>query len=260
MIKMTIENLLTWAFTQELWKVGSAGPGPGMPGSAWDMVQSFAELGTLIDRAPNDYGVLSGSLDDVVAHPDAVAIGEAVLGLDRFGGFDIAPGWHPFPEFEDPHGLIASEVEHVVEELRLKSDALQGRHVVNLAITCAVLNRGPFWEADCPAVELVGRHGKPLWFVQKKAVDLLGREYTFEADGFDRKRRRPVRGAYQKHRLAFPLRGAIISRLEWQVWRDALAHLYQALDGQLSSHGLLPFDASRTPWISERKFGLKLSA
>ncbi len=47
---------------------------------------------TLIDRAPNDYGVLSGSLDDVVAHPDAVAIGEAVLGLDRFGGFDIAPG------------------------------------------------------------------------------------------------------------------------------------------------------------------------
>ena len=260
MIKMTIENLLTWAFTQELWKVGSGGAGVDIPLSAWSMVQSYAEVGTLIDRSPNQYGVLPGFEDDVIAHPDAILAGEAVRCLARSGGFDIAKGWQPFPEWDDEHGLIAAEVSYALDEVLLNSPATQARQVANLVMSCAVLGRGPLWEADCPAAEEITRNGKPLWFVKKKARDLMGRVYEYETDGYDRKRKVPKRGAYRKYRLAFSVRGAAISRLEWQVWRDALEHLHSDLQGRLSGHSLLPFKADRTPWISEKSFGLKLSA
>ncbi len=85
MIKMTIENLLTWAFTQELWKVGSAGPGPGMPGSAWDMVQSFAELGTLIDRAQ------AGGVREIILAVNATVEGQTTAHYitDQLSGLEV---------------------------------------------------------------------------------------------------------------------------------------------------------------------------
>ena len=44
------------------------------------------------------------------------------------------------------------------------------------------------------------------------------------------------------------MRGDILSRLDWQLWQDALGVLAQDLDGRLSKHAILPFFPDRQPW------------
>lgn len=248
MRNISIEQFLTWAFTQELCKVGSGiDYGPSIAG-AWSMISEVAALGTIIDRSPNGYGVIPDYLASGDPHPDAVAAGEAVKRLADRGGFEIGDGWKPFPEWEDELGLVANEVANTVQALRLKPAALSGRHVVNLVVTCAILGRGPDWSVERPEETMVSAKGKPLWFVQRLGKDGFGRAYKYEADGFDRKKQRPMRGAYRKYQLSAPLRGAVLSRLDWQLWQDALATLRQELSVRLHSATLLPFVADRAPW------------
>lgn len=248
MKKMTIEAFLTWAFTAELCKIGGGGDGlTGVAGSSWSMVSDYAALGTLIDRSPNAYGVIPGFIEDGAPHPDAILAGDAVRGLAGIG-VDIPDGWHPFPDWDDEHGLVAAEVERVIGEVRLKGDRLAGRHVVALVTTSAILGRGPDWEASEPAARMVEANGKPLWFVSRASKDAFGRSYTFEADGFDRKKQRPMRGAYRKYELSGPIRGAILARLDWELWQDALAVVARRLDGRLESHLIQPFSPYRHPW------------
>lgn len=248
MKKVSIEQFLTWAFTQELCKVGSGSDyGPSIAGS-WSMVSEVAALGTLIDRSPNGYGVIPDYMAGGDPHPDAVAAGEAVKKLADRGGFEIGDGWKPFPEWSDERGLIAAEVASTVQALRLKPDALGGRHVVNLVVTYAILGRGPDWTVERPGEEMISAKGKPLWYVVRSGKDGFGRSYTYETDGFDRKKQRPVRGAYRKYHLSASLRGAILSRLDWQLWQDALSTLHRELSGGLHHTTLLDFYADRAPW------------
>ncbi|KQV27588.1 hypothetical protein ASC97_04205 [Rhizobium sp. Root1203] len=252
MKKVTIDQFLTWAFTQELCKVGAGNDyGPSIAGS-WNMMSAVAELGTLIDRSPNGYGVIPDYMAGGDPHADAVAAGNAVKALAARGGFEIGEGWKPFPEWRDEFGLIQAEVENTVEALRLKPDALSGRHVVNLVVTYAILGRGPDWSVEQPEAQMVSVNGKPLWFVMKSAKDGFGRAYNYEADGFDRKKQRPMRGAYRKYELSAPLRGAILSRLDWQLWQSALEILHADLSGRLSSNSILPFSPDRSPWAAHR--------
>lgn len=253
MKKLSIEQFLTWAFTQELCKVGSGSGGSFVSGSSWEMVSEFFTLGTMIDRSPNHYGVIP---DFVTAqtdpHPDAVVAGNAVRRLAERGGFEIGSGWSPFPEWSDDRGLIAVEVQSAVEALVLKRDALNGKHVVNLVISCAILGKGPDWHADRPDEAEVSVKGKPRWFVMLSAKDGFGRSYRYEADGYDRKKQRPVRGAYRKYALASSLRGAILSRLDWQLWQDALSTLHSELRHELKNTELLPFVPDRAPWVTQK--------
>lgn len=252
MKKVSIEQFLTWAFTQELCKVGSGiDYGPSIAG-AWGKVSEMADLGTIIDRSPNGYGVIPDYMAGGDPHPDAVAAGDAVKRLAARGGFEIGDGWKPFPEWSDDLGLVAGEVASTVQALRLKPDVLGGRHVVNLVVTYAILGRGPDWTVERPEETMVSAKGKPLWFVQRSTKDGFGRSYTFETDGFDRKKQRPMRGAYRKYQLSAPLRGAILSRLDWQLWQDALETLHRELSGKLHSSTLLPFLADRAPWARSR--------
>lgn len=248
MKKTGIEQFLTWAFTQELCKVGSGGAGLSSVGqSNWGITRDMAVLGTLIDKSPNAYGVIPGFIEDGAPHPDAVVAGDVVRALAS-RGFDIPEGWHPFPEWHDEHGVIAAEVARVVAETRLKGDRLSGRHVVNLVTSAAILNRGPDWTADRPAIGMVMQAGKPAWFVRRQATDAFGRIYEYEIDGRDKVKHRPKAGAYRKYELQDPIRGAILSRLDWQLWQDALALLAESLRGRLCSHELLPFYPFRQPW------------
>lgn len=245
---MTIEALLTWAFTAELCKVGGGGDGlSGVAASSWSMVDNFAALGTLIDRSPNAYGVIPGFIEDGEPHADALVIGDAVRALAG-RGFDIPEGWQPFPEWSDEHGLIAAEVARVVGEVRLKGERLAGRHVVALVTSAAILGRGPDWEVGEPKTRIVEANGKPLWFVTRSSRDAFGRVYAFEGDGYDRKKQRPMRGAYRKFELSSSIRGAILSRLDWELWQDALADMADRLDGRLESHRIAPFYPDRHPW------------
>lgn len=252
MKKIGIEQLLTWAFTEELCKLDATGRGVGGYGNHWGAAEVVSELGTLIDRGPNMYGVIPDIVMNGDPHPDAFIVGDAVRALDGSVGFEIAVGWNPFPEFSDDHGLIASEVENAAMIARLRPESLNGRYMVSLVTTAAILKRGPDWSADEPSVRMVERQGKPVWFVQAKGKDSFGRAYTFEADGYDPRRKRPVKGAYRKYELCEPLRSEALSRLDWQLWQDALCVLHTELDGRLSAFDLLAFAPDRQPWARKK--------
>ncbi|MGQ3078558.1 MAG: hypothetical protein ACT6RT_10950 [Allorhizobium sp.] len=213
----------------------------------------MAVLGTLIDRSPNIFGVIPGFIEEGDPHPDALAVGRGVRRLNEIG-FDVPDGWMPFPEFDDPHGLIAVEVERVVSEVRLKGDRLGGRHLVALVTGAAILGHGPDWSCEQPSFRLVEVRGKPRWFMTKKVPDSLGRVYEIEVDGFDAKRQRPMRGAYRKYELSRMMRSEILSRLDWQLWQDALEVLGNLLAGQLSAHRIAAFSPDRQPWARKKKY------
>ncbi|WP_234904077.1 hypothetical protein [Agrobacterium vitis] len=249
MKKMSIEAFLNWAFTKELCKVGSgSNVGLALIPSSWGMIGSYAALGTMIDRSPNAYGVIPDFIEDGLPHADAVRAGEAVMGLSSFG-FDIPQEWCLFPEWSDERGLVAAEVAKIREEVLIKGDRLAGSHMVSLVTTCAILGRGPDWQADRPLEAMVtSPTGQTRWFALAKAKDAFGRTYRIETDGYNRRTRRPVKGAYRKYHLTSSIRGAILDRLEWQIWQAALSTLYADLEGDLQAHDILPFVPDLEPW------------
>lgn len=252
MKKISIEALLTWAFTQELGKVGASGTyaGPGYS-VAWSGFVEMAALGTMVDRSPNLYGAIPSFVYEGEPHRDAVVVGDAVRALAN-EGFEIADGWNPVPEWADERGLIAAAVEKVTAEQRDRSDRLSGRHILSLVISSAVLGRGPSWQAEQPKVVMVEHRGKPAWFVMRKAKDRTGKTYHYEDNGFDQRRQRPVKGAYRKWSLDRSVRGDILSRLDWQLWQSCLEllHLRLSAPKRLAEHALLPFRPIRAPWKS----------
>lgn len=249
MKKISVENLLNWAFTQELGKVGvMADMGHGFS-LAWSGMAEVAALGTIVDRSPNAFGVIPSFVYEGEPHRDAIEAGEAVRRLAEHG-FDIADGWNPMTDWTDEYGLIADEVARIADEQRGRSDYLSGQHVVSLVITSAILGRGPDWRAKEPKPVVQMNKGKPVWFVKRKAKDSLGKAYEYEDNGFDRRRQRPLKGAYRKWRLDGSIRGDVLSRLDWQIWRSALEQIHAWLSdkSRLSAHELLPFVPRRQPW------------
>lgn len=232
---MSIDALLVWAFTSELCKGGADSGGSWV--SSWAGMAELAELGALVDRSPNGYGVIADLSSDGVPHPDAVIVGEAVRGLAR-ERFAI-PEADLFPEFDDPHGLIAAETVRVRDGLRQRGDGAIGRHVVALVINAAVLGRGPDVACEPPRFRMAEKNGKPAWFVARRMRGISGDVFAYEDDGFDAKRCRPKPGAYRRWQLCEPLAGAVLSRIDWLWWREALSHVAAQLDGRLSAHRLV---------------------
>ncbi|MDK4713004.1 hypothetical protein [Rhizobium sp. CNPSo 4039] len=245
-----IEALLSWAFIEELPKVESGSVGPSAAPSVWQMMFDVITLGTNIDKSPNGYGVVGHFVNIGEPHPDAVIIGDAVRALADRNGFEIMTGWWPFPEWDDPHGIIRAEVDRIAaEQVYERGGRLNGRHIVTLVTSAAILKRGPDWAADEPKVVTIKLNGKDdAWFVKRTTKDAFGRPIEYEDSGFDYRKRRPKRGAYRKYRLAEPIRAAVISRLEWQLWQSALEALSESLTGRLSAYDVLPFTPDRQPW------------
>ncbi|SMD18552.1 hypothetical protein [Rhizobium sp. RU36D] len=252
MKKIGIEELLTWAFTVELPKVSAdrdwiAGlPSIGFASASGMLTETLA-LGTIIDRSPNAFGVIPCSIDTGEAHPDAMRVGDAVRGLGDMA-FEIGEGWAPFPEWEDPHGVIAPEIASIAAGYCARDGRVNGRHIFTLVTTCAVLMKRPDWTADQPEVVVVTNNGNPAWFVKRYAKDRMGRSVPYEDNGYDVKRQRPVKGAYRKYRINGSIRAAVVGRIEWQLWQHALLTLRDALAGKLEGHDLLPFTPRMEPW------------
>lgn len=255
-MKKTIEELLNWAFTQELPKVGvmeSVGQGYS---SAWNMMSEAAMLGQIVDRSPNIYGVVPDFVLTTAPHHDAIVVGDAVQALAARGAFDIPAGWNPFADWAGDLGevgdqLLAAEAQNAADIFRATAD--QGRYVVTLVIRHAILGRGPVFEAERPVVTAQMRRGMPAWFIARKAKDRLNRVYTYEADGFDPKKRRPYPGAYRKFELNRLVTGVAQSRLDWQLWQDALFSLSETLPKQLKRFELHAFRPDRQPWVGQKK-------
>ncbi len=261
MKKIGIQELLTWAFCNELPKAGMVeGAGPSMAcGSAG--FAEFAELGTIIDRSPNAFGVIPMFSYEGEPHDDAVKVGQAVRALDEHD-FEIAANWNPFADWKDDHGLIAAETSRIIRDLQESRNArLNGRQIVSLVTSCAVLKRGPDWSAVEPRVVPISHNGKdPAWFVKRRCKDSLGRPMDREVDGFDYQKRRPVKGAYHKYRLDGSIIASVLSRLEYQIWQSALETLCERLSGRLEAHDLLPFRPVRQPWLTGRKAASEIGA
>lgn len=253
MSKRTIEGLLTWAFTEELCKVANPAPKGAAPSGSSGMAQ-YVEYGTIIDRSPNAFGVIPTFMDEGEPHPDALLIGRLVREIGTGDGFEIGAGWYPFPDWQDPQGLVRAEVERVIGEYAEKDGRANGKHVANLVITAAILKRGPDWRADEPRTQaVIDVNGKALWFVRKTARDRTGKRYAYEDNGYDRVKKRPMKGAYRKWRLEHSVRAAIISRLDWQLWQSALETLRESLAGRPQFADLAPFVPDRHPWTRARK-------
>jgi hypothetical protein len=249
---ISIENLLIWAFTVELPKVGAGQV--SVPGfSPTDVMVQFMELGTSIDKSPNGFGVVAGYAYEGEPHPDALVVGNAVKRLADRDGFEVGAGWKPFPDWTDEHGLVAAEVRKVVAAETGRGGRLNGKQVVNLVTSAAILKRGPDWHAEEPKAVMMTRSGKPAWFVSRtRKTPRTGAIETYEDDGFDQKKQRPKPGAYRKYRLDRSIRGDIVARLEWQVWQSALETLAEELSGRLSDHEIAPFRPNRAPWFASQ--------
>lgn len=245
---VTIEQLLTWAFSVELPKSGSGTAGPsGVAGSSWSMVYDMGLYGTVIDARPNQWGVVADFCEQDAPHADAVLVGEAVMAL-KDAEVDVPEGWAPFPEWDDPHGLIAEAVAHALERWRLRPAPSRAAHIRTRVVANAVLKRRPDWRAEEPTVRMVMRGGKPAWFIRRAAVDAFGRTYQHEQNGFNARAGRPLKGAYRKFCLSDDLTGAVMERLDWQLWVSALETIAATVAPELTAHVLEPVRLSRAPW------------
>lgn len=259
MKRIGIEALLRWAYRDELPKDGAAyrlKDRPSAHGRAWEPVEEFGDLLTVVDGdAVNAWGLTPDYSAICEPDPVAVIVGQAVLALDAIPVI-LPPDWNPLAEMGDLGSLGASAVARALDrataldtvgERRLKTSIswLVRRH--------ALQGDCPVWQADLPEVKVErGANGTPRWFVRETLVGADG-PYEVEVDGFDRKRRIPMPGAYQRSYLDPCPIDAAVARAEYEVWHAALAVLVEDLNPCLRTEGhaveVLPCERAERPWV-----------
>lgn len=254
MKKVDIETLLRWAYREELPKDGTTPRGPDgyLPG--WCAVGPYGELGTMVDRwRLNNFGVIIDPAATENAHPDAVCVAKAVRSLSEFE-VEMPDDWNPADDLGDlgVHGR-AAVVRCAEKAMKVESDGRRWlkKAPERLIVYHAVVGGVPDWHVDPPVVEMVKKNGKPAWFRKQRipdATDADGNVISWreiEADGFNKKSRRPFDDAYRKYALEpDPVLG-LIGRAEYEVWRAALDVIVEEIDGKLLDHICLP---SKRPW------------
>lgn len=247
---MAIEDALIWAYRDELPK-NPRPRGPMMPERGWAEVDAFGEVLTVIDEPVNRFGVVEDYLAQSAAHPDALAINEAVLRMDAEMDVIFPDDWSPISDLGDLGDLGTEAVRQALSKLKLAA-AVRGRTLrwtpAVVVRRAAIFARDPEWDVFPPEVVLVkGAKGQPRWFREITVPDPNndGATYTVEVDGFDRERRRPFEGAYQKQVLEpCPVAG-IVDRAIYEIWRAAMDTLFSNLDGRLQA---IRLTASRRPY------------
>ena len=258
----TIEELLNWAFVDELPKGGGV-EGLDNVNSAWRMLQAsswgkvtaFAELLTLVDIDRGGGG--NYLIEQGEPHEDALAIGQAVADL-ALCDIVIPAGWNGLADWPDDDGLVMPAVERAVEMFSLRPMLRQRAHLVSLVAGTAALGRLPDWQAEPSKVRMVERAGRPAWFFIHQMTDSLGQVFAIEGDGYNPRTGRPVRGAHRKYEFSTDPTGDILGRIDWQLWVAALRLLERRVAPRLVAHRLSPWDASMTPWLARDAGGVIL--
>lgn len=258
---VTIDELLTWAFVNELTKGGGV-DGLANANSAWRMLEasswgkitSFAELGTLIDRSGDgsNYWLEQGE-----PHEDAVTLGRAVAEL-ALCDVVVPAGWNALADWPETDGLADQAVARAVERFSLRMTARRGTQIVSLVVGTAILGREPDFSAEPSKVRMVERGGKPAWFMQKRVTDRLGQTYDIEVDGYNGRSQRPHRGAYRKYEFSVDPVSDILARLDYQIWVGALRMLEREVAPQMIGHRIVGCDRSMTPWLERDMLGVSV--
>jgi hypothetical protein len=266
---MTIEAAVAWAVRDELPKVGADPLGKmvraGAPNGCSSPALAAAMAGSMggaIDARANRYGVVPdlAALDRLTAHPAALLIGEAMLGLDAIEPAGFAE-WDAFEDIEDLAAdpiagpLLAqakADARHQAGAMARMLGALSA-----LMVKRAVLPMPRGWECGEVTVEVLKDHGKPRWFRQvarpaqwNEDGEVIATEMV-EVDGYNAKAGRPFPDAYRKHRLSPDPLLVALARAEWQLWRAGLDVILEDCARPALEMGvrLMPSALPMRPWV-----------
>lgn len=251
---ISFPKFLNWAFAVELaHHERLSTPDRGGYGSTWGAMAMTSLLGCLVDGSSTP----AHQLARPAVHPDALKAAEAVMMLPADPDLVRLPrGWNPFPDLDDPHGLIAATVTAVLDRRAMREPAALMDNLIALVISCAVMGKEPEWRVEQPEFQVVRRYGQPAWFLQVKAKDAFGRDYVYEVDGYNRRAGRPKPGAYRKYEFTRPFEGAVQSRIDWYLWARAMNRVAERLEQEsLVAHRIAPWRADCEIWLRSQNSG-----
>jgi hypothetical protein len=244
MIKVELRPFLKWVFGEELADAEQFGDRESCNfGSAWGGVEQISLLGCFVDGSSTP----SDQLARRSVHPDAIAASEVVM-LLAAERFELPEGWNPFPDMDDPHGLIAGVLDEVLCRRAMRDEASLNANLIAAVISFAVMGKDPEWRAEQPKFRMVEKSGKPGWFLKASHTDALGRVYEYETDGYNQKAGRPKPRAYRKFELSDPFQGFVQARIDWYLWSKAMIRVAERLQDGLSSHQIRPFEIDCEIW------------
>lgn len=254
--KIDIEQLLRWTYRDELPKTPrmklmlAAGPRDSR-GTGAVKADQAGELWAVIE---NDFGVVPDPFAAEGPHADARAVHEAVCALDAVT-LDLPDDWSPLGDLGDLHGHAAALCARAIARLtRVDADGARRLRVAprRLVMRHAIMGDAPAWAMEAPEVETVrGANGRPRWFVERVVSydGAFGRvDEVVEADGYDRKAKCPMPGAYQKTVLTPDPLDGVIARAEYEVWRAAIDLVAEDLRGRLTRWDVTPSARPARPW------------
>jgi hypothetical protein len=259
-----IEDVIAWAWRDELPKVPKRQDGPMQMAGAWDRTGRFAELLSLVDLyGVNQFGAVPDFTADSWPCEDAQLIGGAVMALDEYV-LDLPEDWRPAPELDRFGGLGAKALSEAWR--RMTRDDGQGRLSLRLKPSELIIRRAVMgWDAEAmkldDTTQEIERHGngKPRYFMQATQHQLTGRKVDgedetvsrlIEVNGVDKKGA-PLPGAYTKPFLDPNPVHAIIARAEHEIWISALAMVFDAVGSQMRDVEVLPTSLPVAPWLHD---------
>lgn len=265
-----IDQLVRWAYREELPKAQPVMPNLGLS-NAWNSIASLAALGQRVQEPDvrNRYGLVPDLVAQNEPHPDAVAIWASVQDLADMV-LTLPEDWNPLSDMGDlgPQGAaairrgfdrifapsnsrpVARQVGNMrrfvlqrtaAEPMRLRRSASE------LVQHHAIMGTFPDWRADKPE-RCVVKHsnGQPKWFI-RETIETAAGVAEYEADGMDRKLKRPKPNAFQKHYLDPDPSIAVAARAEYEIWIAAMASLAEDLVGRLDDFEPIALATNR-PW------------
>lgn len=254
--RMGIEELLRWAYRDELPKAGAtAWMLSTQARRGWEPVEHYGETLSIIDGGENVWGLAPDLTANRLPHPDAERVGRAVEGLDDLV-MDLPEGWNPLDDIvtAENAGLVAEAVAQAARlgtvtredgrcELRAGARFLVVRH--------ALAASAPDWSIEVPSVQVVSANGKARWFRRVTLKGADGALYEQEVDGRDRTRHRPYAGAYRKLYLDPDPTDGAVWRLEYETWRAALDAVVDTIEaaGGLAGFEVLRSERAVRPWM-----------
>ncbi|MER8786867.1 hypothetical protein NKH71_03200 [Mesorhizobium sp. M0983] len=259
-----VEDVIAWAWRDELPKVPRRQDGPMTMAGGWDRAGRFAELLSLVDLfGVNQFGAVPDFSAESWPCQDAQLIGGAVMALDDYA-LELPEDWHPAPELDRFGGLGAKALSEAWR--RMTIDDGQGRVTLRLKPSELIIRRAVMgWEADAMVLDdttqEIERHanGKPRYYLKTTQHQLTGRVVDgqdetvariVEVNGVNKKGE-ALPGAYTKPYLDPNPVNAIIARAEHEIWVSALAMVFDAVAGQMEDVVMLPSTVPLAPWLAD---------
>lgn len=246
---MDVEEVLSWAYRDELPKTDGLGGGTGEASHVSPMFR-MGVFGSRIDNWNREPGFPSAMGPP---HPDALlvagAVGDVVAAIAE-GGARICCLDSEIDLGADLRSLGADEVAAVRGAL----GSLDG-----IVARCAKLRQRPYWTRDTVPYPMRSDNGRPIvvrW-EPRFTRDLNGQEVEHQALVQAEARRKDDYPFGSHCPLAYAPDPQTIAgeRAEWLVWWGALSAIAEALSGKLASIAILPPSAPQRPWLGEEDLG-----